>query len=369
MRVLILSTNSDLAGAPIFVETLVQLLRNRVDFTNYFGSSGPVAKRMAESDHEVKILQGMDSRLSPLTDIKLCLELYRVVKANKPDIIHCHSSKAGMIGRIVGLATGTPVLFTIHGWSWNSLKGWRSTVALVVEAFLCRLSGAHYHLVCHALLDQGSRMIGLPKSRCRVIYNGTRDFGYANSHTRDKVTFVMPARVAYPKDHEVVVRAFNSLPDHTVLALCGSGTDSAVFIKQISEWAPESHGRILCLGPIESMDSIFHTSDVFILSSYSEALPLSIIEAMSVGLPIIASCVGGIPELVVDNQNGLLIQTHTPKAFAGAMEALLEHATRARMGNEGRKMYDRYFKDTAMSSSILEFYGDIIENRHYVGGD
>ena len=99
----------------------------------------------------------------------------------------------------------------------------------------------------------------------------------------------MPARVAFPKDHTSVVRAFETLKEEAQLILCRAGTDTIEFAATVREMAPTRHSEIYCLGQrIDSAD-LMHSSHVMVQASHSEALPLSIIEAISARLPIIAS--------------------------------------------------------------------------------
>lgn len=357
LRVLLLSTNSDEAGAPLHVETLVRMLREDVEFILMFGEDGPVARRLISAGFNVQILHGMHSSISPIRDITLLRALYQLIRDIKPDLIHCHSSKAGLLGRLAGRLQDLPVLFTIHGWSWASLSGPKSRLALFIERQVAHLHNVHYLYVCRAVEELGRQKLGLKPFQGQVIYNGVRDVGLADSKRHEPVRFIMPARVAYPKDHETLIRAFATLTDNATLVLCGTGTDSSNFTQWLRSITPGSlNNNIIRLGQRSDVDKLLHGAHVMVLSSRSEAMPLSIMEAMSAGLPVIASNVGGISEQVTDEVTGLLVPPGDVAAMKAALQRMLDPATRYRMGLSGRRRYEADFTAAGMADATLDYY-------------
>lgn len=360
LRVLLLCTNSDEAGAPLHVETLVQLLRDDVDFILLFGEDGPVLHRLRATGLDARLLRGMRSAISPVRDIALLRRLSRLVREIRPDLIHCHSSKAGLLGRLAGRMQGVPVLFTVHGWSWASVSGRKSQLAQIIERGLAHLRDVHFLYVCQAVADTGREILGLRPSQGQVIFNGVPDRGRAASDLPGPVRFIMPARVAFPKDHETLIRAFSTLPTDTRLILCGTGTDTADFAERIRTLAPLRHADIIGLGQRSDVNALLQDAHVMVLSSSSEAMPLSIIEAMSAGLPVIASHVGGIPEQVTDGISGLLVPPGDVTAMTAALHQMLDPAARRRMGRAGRRRYEADFTAPGMARATLAFYRRLI---------
>lgn len=358
--VLLLSTNSDEAGAPLHVETLVRLLREEVDFILMFGEDGPVLRRLREAGFDARLLEGMRSSISPMRDFALLRRLSRLTRDIRPDLIHCHSSKAGLLGRLAGRVQGLPVLFTIHGWSWASVSGRKSQLARFIERKVAHLRGVHYLYVCQAVADTGREVLDLRPAQGQVIYNGVPDRGLAARDLSNPVRFIMPARVAYPKDHETLIRAFSALPEDSRLILCGAGTDTPEFAERIRTLAPKRHSDIVGLGQRSDMDALLHSAHVMVLSSRSEAMPLSIIEAMSAGLPVIASNVGGISEQVTEEVTGLLVPPGDVAAMTAALHRMLDPATRRRMGHAGRQRYEADFTATGMAEATLAYYRRLI---------
>lgn len=355
-QILLISTNSDEAGAPLHVETLVNCLMDEVDFTLIFGEDGPVFRRLKSRGVKAHILSGMRSNINPLMDLFLLFRLLFIIHKAQPDLIHCHSSKAGLLGRLAGRFYSTPVVFTIHGWSWTALNGRSAGLALFLERFLSKLKETFFIYVCKDMEVLGGDKISIPGSRGRVIYNGMRDVGPA-SPDLSCINIIMPARVSRQKDHETLVRAFDLLPvGSTKLILCGAGTDSDEFIEKLSLWSPRRHLEIECLGQRSDVPDLLRRSHIMVLSSNWEALPLSIIEAMSAQLSVVASNVGGVSELIENGKTGILVSPGDVNEMFEAIQSLLAFDVRSSFGLAARKRYKEFFTEKAMASATLEYY-------------
>ena len=359
-RVLVLSTNSDDAGAPLHVECLVKELKQYVHFTIVFGEDGPVAKRLKASGFNVLILQGMRSSISPITDLSLISRIDKLILELKPNLIHCHSSKAGLLGRLAGARRNVPVLFTVHGWSWSSVLGIKSHILFLIEKIISKITHTSFLYVSVAVGEIGKSQLGIKESQGKVILNGVHDLSFFKRINKNKIRFIMPARASYPKDHETITKAFEVLSIDSELVFCGGGTDSIDFINKVKLWAPNRHLEVKCLGQRNDIPNLLRDADVMILSSYSEALPLSIMEAMSTGLPIIGSNVGGIPELVSSDQNGYLFAAGNVEALTAAMLKMNDIERRKYLGHESRVKFELNFTISSMANKTLNYYDEIL---------
>jgi len=305
----------------------------------------------------------MRSAISPLLDIKVLRQINKIVMREEPDLIHCHSSKAGLLGRISSKMTGIPVLFTIHGWSWLSVSGLKSKIALFVEKIFARVTESNYLYVCSAVERIGRENLSISDADGRVIYNGVEDSFLNSNHTHNGVRFIMPARVAYPKDHETLIKAFDACPDGNKLILCGHGTDDLAFKETAKLWAPNRFNEIEFMGARSDMKDQLNRSDVLVLSSRSEAMPLSILEGMSAGLPIIATNAGGIPEMVSDGETGIIVKPGDVCEMNMALMKMIDDDFRKVMGERGRLLYMEKFTSDKMAMETLFYYNDIIERK------
>lgn len=361
LRALLLSTNSDEAGAPIHVQTLVTSLRNQVDFHVIFGDEGPVAERLEAIGVGVTVIPQMRSTISPRRDLVALRALCRIVREWQPDLIHAHSSKAGMLGRLIGLYYGVPSLYTVHGWGWRGLSWLNFQLVFLIEWLLSGIRKSSYIFVAEDVANDAYRCLGVPPAKGRVIYNGVPDV-LCDGIKAERLTIIMPARVSSAKDHESLVRAFESLDLDAQLVLCGGGTADERFLDQIRTWAPIRHCDIVCLGPRSDMPLLLSSAHIFALASHFEALPLSIIEAMSAGLPVIATKVGGVAELIKHNDNGLLVAPSDVQGIATAIKQLTNEQERIKIGKLARKAYLDSFTSAAMSQSTLAYYKEIVSS-------
>ena len=353
-KVAVVCTNSDLAGAPIHVEKLVTGLQAQIKFILIFGADGPIAKRLRSKGLEVHICDGLSSKMSLLKDISTLVRLSRLIKNIAPDLIHCHSSKAGLLGRLVGNIHGIPVLFTIHGWSWNSVGGKSQYIIKLIEFIASKFLTSDYIYVSDHVRREGKIILG-EKSSGAVILNGVEEQIYrpiGSPHYR----IIMPARVAYPKDHETAALGFEKYDGDARLVFCGAGTDNQDFRHKIKKIAPRSFERIEFLGEVDNINDELAKSDVMLLCSLSEALPLSILEAMSAGVPVVATDVGGVSEAVTDNETGILVEKRAADQVCCAIQALESDEKRELFGWKAKQRYKECFTIASMCRKTLAVY-------------
>lgn len=362
MKVLMLSTNADLAGAPMHVLTLMRSLRQRVEFLAVFGEHGPVADRLAELGIPVRIVPTMRSRLSPWQDIATLRSVARLARDFGPDLLHSHSSKAGMIGRLVAWRLGLPSLYTVHGWGWRGQGRFAGALITGIERALRFVPNGSYLFVSQSVAHEGRSRLALPATSGRIVLNGVDDLGASDELPAPPLRILMPARVTLAKDHETLVRAFEAL-DHSAgweLVLCGHGTDSPAFIEQMRVWAPTRHPHVRVLGQRDDIDQWLRQAHVFALISRFEALPISIIEAMSAGRAIVASHTGGVPELIEPERTGKLVPVGDVPALVRALDSLRALPERQRLSRGARAAYESRLGSSAMADLVWHAYRDAI---------
>ena len=123
-------------------------------------------------------------------------------------------------------------------------------------------------------------------------------------------------------------------------------------------------GRVHFLGPRDDVPDLLSALDIFVLPSHSEGVSLALLEAMAASLPVIATRVGGLPEVVTDGENGLLIPPQDPEALATALERLLADPDLAqKLGGNARKQVEANFSLERLGREINEIYGELIEKK------
>ncbi len=359
-RVLIVSTNADLAGAPAHVRDLVLSLRDRYAFTVVFGEDGPIRDTLADQGIATRILPGMRSAITPLTDLRTIGQLLWIIRDVKPAVVHAHSTKAGLVARVAGRLAGVPVAYSVHGWGFGPGRPRLQSVFVRASERLLAPATQAFLSVSATDAETGRRALGLTERTLHLVRNGVPDTD-ARADPGRQADFVMVARTDYAKHHQMALEAFSRTAGDARFTCVGGGTDDPAFVRDARRWAGDAASRLDLLGARADIPDLLSRHGVFVLSSRYEGLPLSIIEAMRSGLPVIATRVGGVPELVIDGETGLLVGPDDVGAMADAMRRLAsDSALRSRLGAAGRQRFVEHFTVERMRQRIAGVYDALI---------
>lgn len=309
-------------------------------------------------------------RISPLIDFRALYDLVRIIKTEKPDVVHTHTSKAGILGRIAAKIARVPlIIHTPHG-----------------HVFF-----GHFGPILSKIFLRVERLFGPLTDRVVVLTDGeSRDYQDLNVYPRDKlvkihsgvdidkfkrvpVSAVEKKRsLGLPQNVPVVgfigwllpikgpmhlLKAMEDVwQDHedTILVFTGKG-DLDVDLRSAA-LRTGANGRVNFLGWRSDIDQIMPIFDILVLPSLNEGMGRVLVEAMAAGKPIVASSVGGIPELVKHDHNGLLVPPGDEKALAAGIKLLINSPERAKMmGQCGRRLCNQFSVD-AMVEKIDKLY-------------
>ena len=322
------------------------------------GATGPLCDQLEEAGIQCEPLPGLCRGFSLKGDYQAFQALRRYIREERPDIISAHTSKAAFLGRLAGWREKIPVSATPHGLRIG--RGISLPIRLAVylsECVVSRLGQQEVIMVSRAEAQLAKRGRCIPPSRLRVIPIGLPDVPpTASQNNRDPVVrLAMVARFQAPKDHITLMQALRLLPADTPrwsLHLAGDGPEK----ERVEEVFRKSFDReqVEFAGEVEDVSSLLNKVDLLILSSRSESFPLSLLEGMRAGLPILATKVGGIGEMVEEGVTGLLVPPANPEAMARALSGLLADADRRRkMGEEGRRRFQKLFGLDAMITATV----------------
>lgn len=357
MKILVISTNSDEAGAPRHVETIISQLSDVHDFSFVSGEQGPVFNRLKSKGIPVYFLAELRNKFSPFVDFVCLFKLLKIIKQSRPDMLHLHSAKAGMLGRICGLLLGIPMVYTVHGWGWRGMSLLPSFILKSIEYIFKYVPNVAYVFVSESLVADAENILKFQKSQFKVIHNGISDMPAILEYTqRDILKLIMPARVCLAKDHKTLLKAYTKLPNNFALTLCGEGTDEPSFRTFAHSIVGDRISNIDFLGMRSDVDALLESSDIFVLSSFFEALPISIIEAMCVGLPVVASNVGGVAELVIDQESGFVFETGNYAQLALILTSLSDVELRRKVGESARLRFLNHLTVDRMIASLNDVY-------------
>ncbi len=355
-RLLILITLAEAGGAQTSVSLLLKGLTSEFDVTVAAHGSGPLHDAARAAGVPFVHLEHMRRDLHAWRDALALLELVRLCRSLRPHIVHAHSSKAGALGRLAAALAGVPIrIFTVHGWSFAAYGGPVGRFYLWVERLLRRLTTA---VVCVA---GSAREAGVGAEACRsdrtvVIHNAVDVSSFSAQSGHEGVPrIVSVGRFAFPKDFGTLVEALASTRTEYRATLVGEGP----LVREVGAEVRQRGlaERVGLLGARGDVADLLASADVFVLSSRSECLPVSILEAMAAGLPVVATDVGGVAEAVQHGETGLLVPPGNPLALAEALDLLLrDDELRERLGTRGRERAWQHFDLPRFRRAHVELY-------------
>ena len=362
LRIAQVLTRSDtIAGAQVHVRDLSMALKSRGhEVTVLVGGNGPFCEDLRRNEIPHRSVSSLVRSIDPVHDPLAVVELRRCFKELQPDLVATHSSKAGWLGRLAARSLGLPVTYTAHGWSFT--PGHRPGVAtffgfveMLVAPFTTRIITVSEH----------DRMLALRKRVGRADQITTVHYGVPAIDDslwaipeRDPPHIVMVARFEAQKDHQTLLRALAELRAlEWTLELIGDGPREARMRALAQDLGIAD--RVQFSGLRRDVADRLARAQIFALITNWEGFPISILEGMRAGLPVIASDVAGSPESVQDGRTGLIVPPRDVAATKAALEQLLRSsALRKAMGAAGRRRFEENYTFDKMVDSTIAVYRD-----------
>ena len=299
-------------------------------------------------------------------------ELTAFVRGNFADILVTHGYKSNLLGRPAARLAGIPIASVSRGWTGENLKVWcYEAVDRVHLRFMDRV-------VC---VSSGQaervRRAGVPPERVRVIRNAARLRAFAGPDpaTRDRLRqlaggegpiVVAAGRLSREKGFHVLAAAARALfrdSPSARMVLFGEGPERGPLERQVA-----AHGiteRFCMPGFRDDLDALLPWADVVVLPSLTEGLPNVALEAAAAGVSVVATAVGGTPEVVVNGQTGYLVAPGDPVSLAGRIGDLLKHPDRARaFGAAGRRRVEDHFSFGGQARAYQRLFAELASGRH-----
>jgi glycosyltransferase involved in cell wall biosynthesis len=370
MRILYVATAAEFGGVSRHILWLAESLVERGHEVGFV--IAPEQRLVAEAKElgvEVFPNPYFVRRVRLLNDLRSLWPVYRAVRRFNPDLVSAHSTKAGYAARLACTLLRKPVIFTAHGWAFTEGRAmWRRRLLALVERLGARGTAK---LICVSEHDRklAEAFRIAPPRKLVVIRNGVpaEPFMLATGAVvRDELrlgevpVLTMVGRLSPPKDAQTVIAAIRHLGQKVKLVIVGDGEQRETIQKEISKQGLED--CVLLTGERNDIPEILAATDIFILSSFWEGLPRSIIEAMMAGLPVVASRVGGVPELVQEGENGFLFAPGDAESCAEKIQRLLnDTGLRERMGRVSRQKALQEFSLDRMLEETRRVYEAVLE--------
>lgn len=362
-RLLYIVTRAEHGGAQSHVLDLLRNFRREFDVAVAVGEEGFLTEACRAESIPVHLIPHLEREIRPWSDVRAFFEMLRLIREEKPDLIHTHTWKAGLIGRMAARVCRIPSIYTVHMWHFGpeAPRAWR-IVGPVLER-LAAAWGQRTITVSHAGSALGRQYRIAHPSRIVTVHNGIVDSPERVRPGRNNIPVaIMVARFTAFKDHETILRAFAGLKFPARLQLVGGGPTLPATERLVDELGIRD--RVEFTGDRDDVAQLLSHADLFVLASKTENLPISILEAMRAGLPVIASNVGGVSELVVHGETGLLTPPSSILPLTQALADLLgDKDKRVRFGRAGRARYEALFSLDRMIDRTRAVYSEVLRDR------
>lgn len=340
MKILQVITLCELGGAQSVVINLANELCKEHEVIVASGEGDGKMWTMLDSKVKRIHCKHLKRELSPINDLRTLFDFYSLCRKYKPDIIHLHSSKAGMLGRMA--FPSKKVIYTVHGFDSIRLV-YRKF--LPIERFMQRY--------CKAIVgvskydEKWLKYEGIIRNVC-VIYNGVnkleKKIPQLPFMELKRKNILCIARLSPQKRTDLFLEVASLLPEYNFIWI---GNQHAV---------DEHTQNVYFLGNIPNASVYNQIADLFILPSNYEGLPMVIIEAMSYGCPIVASNVGGISEIVRNGQNGYVVNNDA-KEFSEKIRDILEDEEKhSKFSENSYHLFQEQLTVQKMVESYVELY-------------
>ncbi len=334
-----------------FLLPLMRELRRRGDEVVGVCADGPLLDVARAEGFRIVPLP-MARRLSPAAQVRAFRALLRLIRDERPDIVHAHMPISGLLARLAARLCGVKIIaYTCHGFLFNQpAPAWRRVLALILEWLAGRITDI-YLTVSNEEAGDARRLhihrnpIAVGNGRDPAVFRPDpihrREIRRELGVTEDRVVIIAVSRLVRHKGYPELLDAMRSVPD-AELWVVGERLASDHGERLEADFAraagPDALGpRLRRLGYRDDIAALLAASDIFVLPSHFEGLPMSVIEAMLTGLPVVASDISGPREQLVEGETGLLVPPGRPDRLAAALSRLVADAVlRARMGEAGR---------------------------------
>ncbi|ALF13828.1 glycosyltransferase family 4 protein [Lactiplantibacillus plantarum] len=358
MRIVYVITQATWGGAQAHLYSLIKQqvkLNNTVTLVS--GIEGRLSRQVQKELPQVKlvIIPYLVRQVSIINDFKAIKFLRKLLRQLKPDILHLHSSKAGMVGRIAAIGLSTKVIFTVHGWGFTPGVAKKQQILIrVIEKILRPLTTCY---ICVSKFDYNLGVkngIITKRHPGLVIYNGVREVEGVNYDSfRKSFVLTMAARFNTQKRQDLLIQALKYIPEDMPIAchFLGEGPLIVKSKRLVKEFQLEE--KVKFVGEVDNVQKYYQQSDGAILISDYEGLPISLVEALAQRLPIIASDVGGNEELV--QHNGFLVK-NDPQEIAEKIILLYESDEKDKMQNNSYEKFKHDFTESEMLKQTQKCY-------------
>ncbi|MFM7866941.1 MAG: glycosyltransferase family 4 protein [Planctomycetaceae bacterium] len=340
------------------------------------GPEGSLEKQALDRGLQLIVLPELIRSLNPLQDLLALRAIRKSLSQFRPEIVHTHSSKAGILGRLAAHQLKIPAVHTIHGAAFHygqqAVLQFAFRQAEKMAARWCQ----HFISVCDAMTRQYVTAGIAPVDKFTTIYSGMdvdrflcpavppSEIRKQLNLSENDVVFGKVGRLFNLKGHNYLIEAAATVASHIPNAkfmLVGDGSLREVYQQRIQQLGLTDKFRFTGLVPPDRVPDFIHAADVVVHTSDWEGLPRVVPQGLLAGKPVVAFDIDGTPEVCIEGVTGCLVPHRNIEILARAMVQLGQDAAlRTRLGNCGREMFTQQFRHEYMTARIREVYQKVL---------
>jgi len=294
-----------------------------------------------------------------IPDPRAMFRLIKELRSFQPDVVHCHMPQANLLARAVRPFCAFRLLIsTLHNLTMERINGGSGRFLELAHGWTDRYSDMTT-VICTPAVRSYIERGAVPANKIAVLYNGVNTNNFQadpvarkrlrrDLNLKDKFAWLAIGRFERAKDYTNMIRAFSKAVGRTTqelaLLICGRGSLEEEIRAEVRH-----HGlaeRVKFLGVRRDIPDVMNAADGFLMSSYLEGLPMVLLQASSIGMPMVVTNVGGNPEIVIDGVNGFIVPPRDDEALASGIERVMElsDTERSLMAERGRQLVREKFE-------------------------
>ena len=353
MKVIQVIPTLELAGAERMCETLTLELKKKnidVQVVSLFYSDTPISQRLIQEGINVTFLNKR-----PGIDLSIIGKLKNIFEQEQPDVVHSHLNAQKYVALAIKRSSIPLCIHTVHNVAQKELGK--------IEMFLAKRlykSGRVLPVALSETIRESIKDVyDIPLDSIPIIFNGidlSKCTPKAKYAVEEKVKILHIGRFAAQKNHKGLIdafRIFHSQRSDSVLILIGDGEYFDEVVKSVED--NQLKDSVLFLGKQSNVYKYINEADIFILPSLYEGVPITLIEAMGTGSPILATNVGGVSDMLVNNRDAILTSVNSEEIACGLFKLSENLELRERLGNNALARA-KYFSSEEMVSKYIELY-------------
>lgn len=363
-----LVTLSEMGGAQKHVLLLSRELKNQgYDVTVFTSDGGKLISKVKESGIKVELVPDMVREINPVKDAKAVMNLYRIFKEEKFDIVHCHSSKAGILGRTAAKLAGIKkIIYTAHGFVFNepmsSLKRFIYVNIERMGSVFGNKTIAVSRKDCDSAIEKRvtseKKLVFIPNAIPEIDKNSLGNVNELKAEIKikeDEFVIGTISNFYETKGHVYLIDALKRLYDEgykfkTIFAGSGPKMDEMMNLSK-------TYDNIVFLGYREDNYQIMNILDLFVLPSIKEGMPYVILEAMSLEKPVLCTKVGALTDMISDGENGYIVEPGDSSIIYHKIKWILENKSNIeQIGASGKMYVDKNFSMRAFTEAVMRVY-------------